>query len=358
MESPRLLLNDRGYTLSDLRQGNFESHHPYETSALQFCHDWLNGKEHFILHTSGSTGTPKEISVTRNQLLASARSTISALGLREGFTALICLDTRYVAGIMMLVRSLEAGMTMIVTEPSSDPFQKLQDSIRIDFTAMVPLQVDALTAHIDKLNRIGILLIGGAALQQSTALRLQQTRCACYATYGMTETLSHIALQRINGTHKQDFLQVLPGISIHTDERGCLVIHAPQVNEHPVITNDLVELISPNQFRWLGRMDTVINTGGVKVLPEKVEETVTIIFKELDIDNRHFITGLPDPALGQTVTLVIEGTLSERVQQKLNELLGNRLSRFERPRAIKFIDDFILTGSGKIDKLKTTARLS
>lgn len=358
MDSPRLILNDRSYDFPDLQKGNFgKLENQFETSALHFCRDWLNGRERFVLHTSGSTGAPKEISATRHQLIASAKGTIDALHLRAGLTSLVCLDTRYVAGIMMLVRAMEAGMTMIVVEASSNPFEKLPETLPVDFTAMVPLQVDTLINHPDQLDRIGKLIIGGAPLHPTAIQRLQQTRCECYATYGMTETLSHIALQRLNGSLKQDFFQVLPGITIHTDERSCLVINAPHLNAHPVITNDLVELISSTQFRWLGRMDTVINSGGVKVLPEKVDEAVASVFEKLGLSNRHFITSLPDNTLGQAVTLVIEGALSEQTQQKIAEFLGTLLPRFERPRSIKLVSNFIQTSTGKIDKLKTTALL-
>lgn len=355
MDSSRLILNDQSYSLADIQLGNYKAHTQSEISALQFCNNWLNGKEVFFLKTSGSTGIPKEIPVTREQLKASAQMTIAALNLESGFTSLVCLDTRYVAGTMMLVRSMEAGMSMIVVEPSSDPLERFSPDTKIDFAAMVPLQVDAILNSIqpERLNKITSLLIGGAPLSAGSINRLQQTTCACYATYGMTETVSHIALQRINGPARQNYFQVLPGININTDERGCLVVDASHITSNAIITNDLVEIISTNQFRWLGRIDNVINTGGVKVFAEKIDEVVAKVFEELTIFNRFFIAALPDERLGQAVTLIIEGVLSEQVQQKLTEKLAAKLSRFEQPRSIRYVENFVLTNTGKLDKLKT-----
>lgn len=359
MDSSRLILSDYSYSLADIQLGNYKAHTQFEISALQFCNNWLNGKEVFFLKTSGSTGIPKEIPVTREQLKASAQMTITALNLQAGYTSLVCVDTRYVAGTMMLVRSMEAGMSMIVVEPSSDPLERFSPDTKIDFAAMVPLQVDAILNSIqpERLNKITSLLIGGAPLSAGSVNRLQQTTCACYATYGMTETLSHIALQRINGPARQNYFKVLPGIKINTDERGCLVVDASHVTPNAIITNDLVEIISPDQFRWLGRIDNVINTGGVKVFAEKIDEIVAEVFDELGIPNRYFTTGFPDERLGQAVTLVVEGILSEHVLQKLTEKLTTKLTRFEQPRSIKYIENFLLTNTGKLDKLKTVELL-
>lgn len=330
----------------------------FEKSALIFCHDWLNGKDSFTLQTSGSTGTPKQITATRNQLKASARITTEALGLKKNGTSLICLDTRYIGGIMMIVRSLEVGMNIILVEPSSNPLEEIDENTSIDFTALVPLQLETIlkSPQKDKLNQISVALIGGAALNRKTVHDIQSFSCNFYATYGMTETLSHIALQKLNGVKAQDYFQILSGIAISKDERECLTIHAPHLSNEDIVTNDLVDLITPKQFRWLGRIDHVINTGGVKVIPEKVEESIGVIFNELKIPNRSFIAALPDPLLGQSVTLFIEG---ESFPQEIEELLKGKInqlvSRFERPKSIQYVLNFVNTDTGKINKLKTIA---
>jgi o-succinylbenzoate---CoA ligase len=328
----------------------------FKKTALDFCHDWLNGKESFELQTSGSTGTPKKIIVTRSQLIASATLSAAVLGLQKNFTALVGLDISYIAGVMMMVRALEVGMNMIMVEPTSNPLEKIDAGRTVDFTALVPLQLETIlkSPHKEKLNDIKIALVGGAALHPSTIKTLEKIPCRFFATYGMTETLSHIALQQLNGINRQDYFEALPGITLDQDERGCLVIHAPHIHQHAIITNDLVALISPTQFRWLGRIDHVINTGGVKVIPEKIEVSIAMVLDVLKISSRFFVAGLPDQLLGQAVTLIMEGPpLSIQEEELLQEKLKELPDRFERPKSIRYVSGFINTDTGKINKLKT-----
>ncbi|MEI9919989.1 MAG: AMP-binding protein [Bacteroidota bacterium] len=305
-----------------------------------FCKEWSEGKEWFSLTTSGSTGTPKTINVHRDQMIASAKKTIKALGLREGMTALICLDVNFIAGRMMVVRSLVAGMKMIVVEPGSNPFGSIQS--KIDFAALVPYQVAA--ARNPELS--GKIIIGGAPISAELHQKIKNVEHAsCYATFGMTETLSHIALQKLNGYDAQDFFEVLDGVDISLDERQCLVIEADYLKD-VVITNDVVELINNKQFRWLGRWDNVINTGGIKVMPEKIESAVG----DLLITNRNFISGLPHEQLGQQVVLVIEGTLSRHEEEALMAALRKRLSKYEVPKQILYSNEFVFTSTKKINR--------
>jgi O-succinylbenzoic acid--CoA ligase len=232
MPSQTLRVKEAFYQISDIQKGNFrDSHSPNENNALQFCSEWLNDRETFILQTSGSTGTPKKISVTRDQLKASAARSALYLGLKKEFTSLVCLDTQYIAGIMMLVRSLEVGMNLHVIEPSANPFDTLPEDVTIDFTALVPYQVQSLltSKHKEKFSSTKVVLIGGAALSNSLRENLKSMHGSFYATYGMTETLSHIALQKLNGSDTTNYFHLLPGISIEQDNRGCLVIKAPHL---------------------------------------------------------------------------------------------------------------------------------
>ncbi len=357
MRSQTLRVKETIYQITDIQKGNFSNtHSPNETSALQFCHEWLNGKVDFILQASGSTGTPKKISVTRDQLKASATLSTTYLGLKKEFTALVCLDTKYVAGIMMLVRSLEVGMNMYVVEPSANPFDDMSQDISIDFTALVPYQVQAIliSRHKEKLSKTKIVLIGGAALSNSLRDDLKSMQGSFYATYGMTETLSHIALQKLNGSDASNYFQLLPGISIHADNRGCLVIKAAHLNAEPIVTNDLVEIIDSNRFHLLGRFDSVINSGGVKIIPEKIEQVLETILLEFGINNRFFIIGLPDTSLGEAVTLVMEGEpLFSEKEIEIIKYLKSRLDRFEVPKATRYVHQFVQTETGKVDKLRT-----
>ena len=359
MQQHWVKFNSDQFFLEDIQKGYYpKSISSYKKIALDFCRDWLNGKEKFTLHTSGSTGDPKAIEFTRNQLEASAQLTASVLGLQKGFTSLVCLDTRYTAGMMMLVRSLVSGMNMIIVEPASNPLEKISESDSIDFTAMVPLQVETILKSPQKeiLNDIKIILIGGAMVNPKTIREFESLHPSFYATYGMTETLSHIALQRLNGKDALDFFQALPGIALSKDERDCLTILAPHISNKVIITNDLVEFVSPTQFRWLGRADNVINTGGVKVIPEKIESLISSVLEELNISKRFFVAARPDAVLGQSANLFFEGEpFSPQVEELLQMKMNRSLDKFERPRFIHFIKKFVDTETGKINKGKTIA---
>jgi O-succinylbenzoic acid--CoA ligase len=357
---PWLQFREKKFSLSDLPTALAHAQNNFEKASLDFILNWIKGKEVFILNTSGSTGAPKSITVTRNQLKASAQLTIDALHLKKNQTALICLDTRYIAGIMMIVRSLEAAMNMILVEPVSNPLALVDEDIPIDFTALVPLQVDTIlnSPNRKQFEKIKSILIGGAAVNQRTIHELKALPCTCYVTYGMTETLSHIALQKLNGTDAQDNFEALPGIALSKDERGCLVIHAPHVSDQPIVTNDLVEFLTPLTFRWLGRADTIINTGGVKVIPEKIESSIELILDESKISRRFFIAGLPDPTFGQSVTLIMEGdALPLHQEGLLRKKIMEFPDRYERPKSIRYVSEFVNTDTGKVNKLKTIALL-
>lgn len=339
-----------------LSESSYQPRNDFEKSTLKFCKEWLSGQGLFTLQTSGSTGIPKKITVTRDQLKASANLTATVLGFQKNDTSLVCLDTRYIAGIMMIVRSLEVGMNMIIVEPSSNPLEKIEEGTPIDFTAFVPLQLETILRSPDsnKLNQIKIALIGGAALNSKTVKKIQRLKCNFFATYGMTETLSHIALQKINGTNAQDYFEVLPGITLSKDQRDCLIIYAPHLSNEPIVTNDLVEFITSSQFRWLGRADNIINTGGVKVIPEKIEASISTLFEDLNIDNRFFVAALPDDFLGESVNLVVEGLpFKTEKEDMIREKINNSLKRFERPKSIHYVLHFINTDTAKVNKNKT-----
>jgi len=354
VQSPWIIVNRISYTLSEIQQGQLKS--IAENSALGFCHKWLSGENEFKLQTSGSTGKPKPISVTRNQLKASADLTTSFLNLQRGFTSLICLDTRYIAGIMMLVRSMEAEMNMYIVEPTANPFETIPTDVTIDFIALVPYQLETILRSTNKkvLDKIRIALIGGAPLSNQVRTELKSISCTVYATFGMTETLSHIALQKLNGENSKDFFQALNNISVQVDKRGCLIIKAPHLSSDSIVTNDLVEMISENQFRWLGRIDNVINSGGVKVIPEKIESAITPLMAELNLVNRFFIAGIPDQTLGEAVILFIEGEKpAPSIEKNILQGLKENLSKYEVPKSIRYISKFIQTDTGKVNKPKT-----
>jgi o-succinylbenzoate---CoA ligase len=321
-----------------------------EKSAIKFCQAWLSGQPSFTLHTSGSTGAPKEIKLSRLAMEASAKQTTQALELKEIDTALVCLDTKYIAGQMMLVRSLVLGMNILVVEPSANPFDKTEDQ-QIDFVALVPYQLEnILNQTPEKLDGVRCAIIGGATVSYLLKEKIQKNKCAIYATYGMTETLSHIALQKLNGTDAQDYFEAFENIQLRLDERGCLCIKADYLGEE-VVTNDLVELIDRKKFKWLGRVDNVINSGGIKIIPEKIENVVEQIFNLLQINRRFFIAGIIDEKLGQRVVLFMEGNkIDHSVVERFFSELTRHLSKYELPKEIKFVNRFTDTSTGKINR--------
>jgi len=348
-------INERDVDISDIVSGLAAPASEFEKTSFDFIRDWLTGVQSFSVQTSGSTGTPKVITFTRQQMVASALATRQALDLSQGYTAIICLNTKYIGGIMMLVRSLEIQMRIFAMEPSASIAEKLTGyGGPIDFISVVPLQLQNIVEHlpVQYLAHVKCIITGGAPVGEVLKARLKMIDTPVYATYGMTETLSHIALQRISGPRQHDYFQALPGVTISTDDRDCLIIKTPYLTQ-PVITNDIIELLSENNFLWRGRWDNIINTGGIKVLPERVESVIGEYFREKALTNRFFIYGLNDERLGKKVALFIEGDRIE-IQQHLISALSNTLSKYEIPKEIIYISNFTYTGSGKINREETS----
>ncbi|OON68661.1 hypothetical protein B0919_12720 [Hymenobacter sp. CRA2] len=331
----------------------------YEARILDFCRQWLNGVQEFVLTTSGSTGTPQPITLRRSQLVASAQRTMSHLGLGLGQRMLVCLNCEFIGGLMMLVRAFEHGLHLTITEPVADPFAWVPEDAEFDFGSFVPLQLRTVLehGHAPQLERMQAILIGGAAVDYSLTQLAQGLRVPLYHTYGMTETCSHIALRRLNGPDASAYYRVLPGLHVEQDARGCLAIRGDVTSQELIQTNDLVRFAEHDHhlFEWLGRADFVINSGGVKVPAEKVEQVLEVTLAELGhLGRRAFVTGLPDERLGQQVTAVVEGEpLPEAAEAEVLALLRERLGRYEVPRAVHYAAQFAQTASGKLDRRRT-----
>jgi len=328
----------------------------YRGQALQFCQKWLQGNTEFVVPTSGSTGQPKPIQLTRAQMAASAQMTLEALGLGPGDRALVCLHPGYIAGIMMLVRGLVGDLALTVVNPSARPFAQIRGE-QFAFTALVPLQLQAMLAagEIDDnlliFNQMKAILIGGAPVGSALAVQLQVIQAPVYATYGMTETVSHIALRRLNGPLRSEYYMALPGVILGQDPRGCLTITAPVTQGQTLITNDRVRLIDARTFEWLGRADNVINSGGVKIQVEKIENVVDKTLTYLGINRRFVVMGLPDERLGEQTTLVIEGDpLPPATRAALQAQLAIGLGRYEVPKSVRYCPIFPETATGKVDR--------
>jgi len=309
---------------------------PIWNDIHRFMLDWLHPSSKVNLQTSGSTGAPRTISMNKSWMKASARLTAEKLGLNSGDSALLCLPLQFVAGKMMLVRTMSLNLDLKVIEPTSNPLVNISEDI--DFVAMTPMQLSNSVTH-GQLDRIKTIIVGGAQVNSILIETIQSQKTHIFETWGMTETASHIALRPLNGPEKSDCFTTLPGVSLSKNERGCLIIQADHLGGKPIITTDVVELLSDHSFRWLGRYDNVINTGGVKILPEVVEKKLASHIS----DREFFIDKTNDAILGQKVILFIEGKPFE-----LPEETWTSLTKFEKPEKIHFIAKFMRTDSGKI----------
>lgn len=349
-----ILINGRDVPVHDIISGSAIPRDDFEKDTFLFISDWLGEKTDFLLHTSGSTGIPKDVVISRAQMTASAEMTAKALELKEGYHALLCLSPAYIAGKMMLVRCFVTGMKIIAVTPSGNPLVNIGVDQKIDFAALVPLQVHNILHSFQAtlLDRITTVIIGGGSLDDESCEMLQPFAARVYATYGMTETVSHIALRPLNGTNKSDEFTVLPGIQIEQDDRGCLTIDW-NILPSTVVTNDIVELAGKKTFRWLGRWDNVINTGGLKVIPETLESVIGKIFRTLKIDHHFFITSATDKKLGNKIQLIIEGDVPTVMLENLKSSLDHSLKKHEVPREIIHIKRFKFTDTGKINRKST-----
>ena len=272
----------------------------------EFLAQWNDTSDVIEVHTSGSTGKPKRLLVEKRRMVNSARITCDFLGLKEGDSALLCMPLDYIAGKMVVVRSLVSHLHLISVTPSSHPLKDVTQPI--DFAAMVPLQVYSSLqepAERERLMSIRHLIIGGGAIDDSLESQLQQFPNAVWSTYGMTETLSHIALRRISGENSSLWYSPLDGVDVSLSSDSCLEIYAPQVNPEKLHTNDIAELRTlpdgSKEFRILGRKDNVIDSGGIKIQAEEVERLL-----RPHLSCGFMITKVSDARLGEAVTLLVE----------------------------------------------------
>ena len=317
-------------------------------SIEEFLEEWNNPSPYVHVKTSGSTGAPKPMLVEKQRMLNSARITCDFLGLRPGDTALLCMSLDYIAGKMMVVRSLERGLKLTTVEPSGHPLSTSNlppSTFHIPhFTAMVPLQVYntlQVPEERERLKKIKHLIIGGGAIDDSLAAELKDFPNNIWSTYGMTETLSHIALRRLNGPEASEWYTPFPSVHLSLSDEGCLIIDAPEVCPEPLITNDIAEL-STRQFRILGRKDNVICSGGLKIQAEELERQL-----RPHMSAPFVITKRPDEKFGEVVVLVTEGSPSDA------RIICERiLPKYHQPKAYLHLDQIPLTETGKIARHK------
>lgn len=319
----------------------------FRGQVFSFLSEWFSPDLKISVHTSGSTGTPKELRVEKERMMESACLTCSFLGLQEGDSALLCMPLKYIAGKMVIVRALVAGLNLLPVTPSGHPLQGMTEAPV--FAAMIPMQVyNSLQVPEEKamLQQIKHLIIGGGAVDTQLARQLKDFPNAVWSTYGMTETLSHIALRRLNGPEASEWYTAFDGVTIRLSAEGTLAIHAPHVCEEELITNDIAEINDRKQFRILGRKDNTINSGGVKIQAEQVE----IALKE-HLSQPFLITSAPDEKFGEIVVLLVEGEISEDIERMCRQVLPT----YWQPRRIISVFQIPLTETGKPDRAKAKA---
>ncbi len=315
----------------------------WEKDVWTFIAVWFDDKETVQLKTSGSTGEPKVIDVEKKYLRNSARMTLDFLNLKKGNTALLCLSAQYIAGKMMIVRAFEGDLDLLIQEPSGNPLKSCNEKLK--FVALVPLQVERMLNEngVEAVERIDQIIIGGAAVGGQLLQQIKGLENMVWATYGMTETVSHVAMKRLSGECVSDYFYPMTGVTFSADERGCLQIDAPHLCADRVVTNDIVEFDKNNGFRFIGRYDNVINSGGVKISPESVEQKITHFIKE-----RFIISSVEDEHLGQKVVLIIEGKSECFDKNELLSIIKTVLLPYECPKDVYFVGAFEETGSGKV----------
>lgn len=321
---------------------------PYKGDIGDFILDWLKPLAYLEVQTSGSTGKPQKIKIKKEHMINSALATGKFFKLPENTTALMCLPARYIAGKMMMVRAMVLGWELDLVPPSSTPLDQVFKTY--DFCAMTPFQLDN---SLGRLHLIKKLIVGGGAISPKLQLMVRELNTKIYESFGMTETVSHIAARRINPKKKKKkFIpfKIFPNVNISQDERGCLVIKAPQIAEGDIVTNDVVGIITYKKFIWKGRIDNVINSGGIKLFPEEIERKLNKV-----IDYRFFVTGLPDEALGEKLVLFVEAGFSEELLAELQKKVRSlkSLDKYEIPKKIYLVQKFEETPNGKLHRENT-----
>jgi o-succinylbenzoate---CoA ligase len=309
----------------------------FEIQIGDFLLNWFDDNQIIELQTSGSTGIPKIIKVEKKAMINSAIATGELLEIRPGNKALLCLPVKYVAGKMMLVRAIILGLDIDTIEPNLKPLDN--NSTYYDFVAMVPLQVQKTLKELHNVNK---LIIGGTKLNYFLEQQLKKLPIIAYETYGMTETITHIAVRKIG----ESSFTALSNVTLAKDNRDCLIINAPFISDDKIVTNDIVEIINDSQFIFIGRIDNVINSGGIKLYPEQIEQKL-----QKFINERFIISSKDDNDFGDKIIMIVEGE-----KREFNADLFNCLEKYEKPKEIIFINLFTETENGKIRRKETVKK--
>ncbi len=339
-----VVINHKNY-LSIIQSNRFTQ--DWSQDTILFLKDFLNNSSQLELKTSGTTGKPKSNWIAKAKMVYSARLTGSYFDLKPGDLALLSLSSSYIASKMMIVRALTLGLTLYIVKPSSNPLLETNLPKKIDFAPFVPLQMTSMIDNelsLPRLKKIKQIIVGGGNLNYHLLEEIKHLPNKVYETFGMTETLSHIAVRRINDPQNNSLkFNALPGITFETDIRNCLVIDAPEISDEKLVTNDVIELSSPTSFEWKGRIDNMINSGGIKISAEAIEKQL-----EPFINSSFFVGSVPDNQLGEKVVLIIEDLPNNLHLCKLFEQMNEILPKYHVPKAMYAIPLLKRNINGKI----------
>ncbi len=337
----------------------------YEQKVCLFLENWYNENLFIEVPTSGSTGTPKIIKIRKDLMIKSAQKTIFYFNLHAASQLLCVLNVAYIAGIMMMVRAIVSKAKITVNEPVNNPFLNVHSIVKYNFVALVPLmlheilQIESSKNNFERHCATAKIIMGGAATNDHLLSQIETLKMPFFETYGMTETISHIAIKPLNGIKKSNSFEILPNVVIDLDDRNCLKINSDVTNNEWITTNDLVE-ISNKLFRYLGRIDNFINSGGIKInlteIEQKIEKKLVEFFN--GEQKQYFCAGVNNLKYGQKLVLIIESNyLIENIIPK--ELFADcELEPYKIPKEVIVLPKFDLTGSGKIDKKSIVNKLN
>lgn len=342
MKHGQLMVDGTGYPLD--RPETWPKELPLADELAAVVHAWRRN-EPLEITTSGSTGAPKTIIHQLDNVVRSAAATAAYFVLPEGSNVLLCLPIGKIAGRMQVYRALINNWCLHAVPPSSIPLKNISGTL--DFAAMTPHQAyTTLNERPQDFRKVRSVLLGGAPVSKPLAERLKLLGVQCWESYGMTETLTHVAVRKVS-PEAEPFFRCLPGISTEVTADGALVLHGDRFPS-PLITTDRVEWLDSRRFKWLGRTDFTLNTGGIKVQPEQVEAALEGV-----VDRTLIVTGEADDALGTRLVLLVEGeVLDSDEAARLNAAITERLQRYEQPKAIRNIDRLPRTENGKIERHK------
>lgn len=304
--------------------------------------EWKSASNYIVANSSGSTGVPKTLDISKRDIERSAKLTADYFGVKSNSTVLLALPLSFIAGKMMVLRSIINEWNLVITDHSTNP---IIPEIDIDFAAFTPLQAENLVEkQFDRFNSISTVILGGGAVSNSLLMKLKKCTNRVFATYGMTETVTHIAASELKTQSDVQVFEALPGVDFSLDSRGCLCIQATHLEAKNFVTNDIVELIDSTHFSFLGRIDGIINSAGLKVIPEKLEMEIDAF-----IDANFYVTSIKDTQLGEKVVLMIEG-MESNFHVQIEKLKSHFENRVDRPREFFFRERFNYTHTGKIIK--------